>query len=75
MFSQLTDGFGLSSGGLVAEYHKSHVVESAFSFHKTWYGLTPNKVRHLADVSVYVLLSVLFQVLSRKAAENVGRPE
>jgi hypothetical protein len=34
-----------------------------------------NKVRRLANVSVYALLSVLCHVLVREAAENLGRPE
>lgn len=50
-------------------------MESAFSFLKTQYGLTVNRVRGLASVSVYALLSVLCHVLVREAAENVGRPE
>jgi hypothetical protein len=49
------------------------MVESAFSFLKTQYSLAVNKVRSLADVSVYVLLSVLCHVLLREAAENMGR--
>jgi hypothetical protein len=61
--------------GLVAEYHKRPMVESAFSYLKTQYGLTVNKVRRLSNVSVYALLSVLCHVLVREAAENVGRPE
>ena len=60
---------------LVAEYHKRPMVESAFSFLKTQFGLTVNKVRRLANVSVYALLSVLCHVLVREAAENMGRPE
>ena len=60
---------------LVAEYHKRPMVESAFSFLKTQFGLTVNKVRGLANVSVYALLSILCHVLNREAAENVGRPE
>ena len=60
---------------LVSEYHRRPMVESAFSFLKTQYGLTVNKVRRLANVSVYALLSVLCHVLVREAAENLGRPE
>jgi hypothetical protein len=62
-------------GELVAEYHRRPMVESAFSYLKTQYGLTVNKVRRLANVSVYALLSVLCHVLVREAAENMGRPE
>ena len=57
-----------SPEGLVSEYHKRPMVESAFSFLKTQYGLTVNKVRRLANVSVYTLLSVLCHVLVREAA-------
>ena len=60
---------------LVGEYHKRPMVESAFSFLKTQFGLTVNRVRGLANVSVYTLLSVLCHVLTREAAENMGRPE
>ena len=59
---------------LVAEYHKRPMAESAFSYLKTQYGLTVNKVRRLANVSVYALLSVLCHVLVREATENMGRP-
>jgi hypothetical protein len=57
------------------EYHKRPMVESAFSFLKHQYSLAVNKVRGLADVSVYVLLSVFCHVLVREAAENMGRPD
>jgi hypothetical protein len=57
------------------EYHKRPMVESAFSFLKHQYSLTVNKVRSLANVSVYALLSVLCHVLVREAAENMGRPD
>jgi hypothetical protein len=56
-------------------YHKRPMVESAFSFLKEQYGLAVNKVRGLADVSVYALLSVFCHVLVREAAENMGRPD
>ncbi len=62
-------------GELVEEYHKRPMVESAFSFLKTQYGLTVNRVRRLVNVSVYALLSVLCLVLTREAAENMGRPD
>jgi hypothetical protein len=55
------------------EFHKRPMVESAFSFLKTQYGLAVNKVRSLANVSMYALLSVLCHVLVREAAENMGR--
>jgi hypothetical protein len=56
-------------------YYRRPLVESAFSFLKTQYGLTVNRVRGLANVSVYALLSVLCHILVREAAENMGRPE
>ena len=60
---------------LVREYHRRPMVESAFSFLKTQFGLTVNRVRGVANVSAYALLSVLCHVLNREAAENMGRPE
>jgi len=60
---------------LVGEYHKRPMVESAFSFLKTQFGLTVNKVRGLANVSVYALPSILCLVMTREAAENMGRPK
>jgi transposase len=56
---------------LVAEYHKRPMAESAFSFLKTQFGLTVNRVRGLANVSVYALLSVLCHVQIREATENL----
>jgi hypothetical protein len=38
---------------LVREYHKRPMVESAFSFLKTQYGLALNRVRGLRNVSIY----------------------
>jgi len=60
---------------LVAEYRKRPAVEAFFAYLKNQYGLTVNKVRGLAGVSVYALLSELCVVLSREAAENLGRPD
>jgi hypothetical protein len=34
-----------------------------------------NKVRGLGRVAVYALYSVLCHVLTREAAENIGRPD
>jgi len=59
----------------VREYRKRPAVEASFAFMKNQFGLTVNKVRGLANVSVYALLSVLCCVLNREAAENMGRPE
>jgi transposase len=58
-----------------AEYHKRPAVEAAYSFLKTQYGMTVNKVRGLGRVAVYALYSVLCHVLTREAAENIGRPD
>jgi len=57
------------------EYRKRPAVESAYSFLKTQYSLTVNKVRGLGKVAVYALYSILCQVLTREAAENIGRPD
>ena len=57
------------------EYRKRPAVEAAYAFLKTQYGMTVNKVRGLKKVAVYVLYSVLCHVLTREAAENIGRPE
>jgi transposase len=58
-----------------AEYHKRPAVEAAYAFLKTQYGMTVNKVRGLGRVAVYALYSVLCHVLTREAAENMGRPD
>jgi len=46
-----------------------------FSFLKTQYSLATNKVRELKNVTVYALYSILSLVLTREAAENIGRPD
>ncbi len=58
-----------------AGYHKRPAVEAAYAFLKTQYGMTVNKVRGLGRVAVYALYSVLCHVLTREAAENIGRPD
>jgi transposase len=58
-----------------AEYRKRPAVEAAYAFLKTQYGMAVNKVRSLGNVAVYALYSVLCHVLTREAAENMGRPE
>jgi transposase len=58
-----------------AEYHKRPAVEAAYAFLKTQYGMKVNKVRRLGRVAVYALYSVLCHVLTREAAENMGRPD
>jgi len=60
---------------LVEEYRKRPAVEAFFAYLKNWYGLTVVRVRGLAGVSVYALLSELCVVLNREAAENMGRPD
>ena len=60
---------------LVEVYRRRPAVEALFAYVKAQYGLTVNRVRGLANVGVYALLSVLCLVLNREAAENVGRPD
>ena len=47
----------------------------AYAFLKTQYGMAVNKVRGLGRMAVYVLYSVLCHMLTREAAENIGRPD
>ena len=58
-----------------AKYHMRPAVEAAYAFLKTQYGMKVNKVRRLGRVAVYALYSVLCHVLTREAAENMGRPD
>jgi len=58
-----------------AKYHMRPAVEAAYAFLKTQYGMAVNKVRGLGNVAVYALYSVLCHVLTREAAENMGRPD
>jgi hypothetical protein len=57
------------------EYHKRPHIETVYSFLKTQYSLTINKVRGLKNVASYALYSILCLVLNREAAENVKRPD
>ena len=57
------------------KYRKRPIVEAVFSFLKTQYSLATNKVRGLKNVTVYALYSILSLVLTREAAENIGRPD
>jgi transposase len=57
------------------EYHKRPHIEAVYSFLKTQYSLTINKVRGLGNVASYALFSILCLVLNREAAENVGRTD
>jgi hypothetical protein len=61
--------------GLVEVYRKRPKVEAFFAFLRTQFGLGVNRVRGLAGVTLYALLSVLCIVLNREAAENMGRPD
>ena len=62
-------------GDLVEVCRRRPAVEALFAYVKNQYGLTVNRVRGLANVSVYALLSLLCIVLNREAAENLGRPD
>jgi transposase len=55
------------------EYHKRPHIEAVYSFLKTQWSLTVNKVRGLANVTSYALFSILCLVLNREAAQNIGR--
>jgi hypothetical protein len=57
----------------VKEYHKRPRIEAVYSFLKTQYSLTVNKVGGLGNVASYALFSILCLVLNREAAENTGR--
>jgi hypothetical protein len=57
------------------EYHKRPRIEAVYSFLKTQYSLTINKVRGVKNVASYTLYSLLCLVLNREAAENTGRPD
>lgn len=57
------------------KYRKRPTVEAVFSFLKTQYSLATNKVRGLKNVAVYAFYSILSLVLTREAAENIGRPD
>jgi transposase len=57
------------------EYHKRPHIEAVYSFLKTQYSLTINKVRGLKNVTSHALYSILCLVLNREAAENIRRPD
>jgi len=57
------------------KYHMRPAIEAVYSFLKTQYSMTINKVRGLKNAAVYALYSVLSHVLTREAAENIGRPD
>ena len=49
--------------------------EAVYSFLKTQYSLTVNRVRGSKNVASYALYSILCLVLNREAAENIRRPD
>ena len=53
---------------------KAH-VEAVYSFLKTQFSLTVNKVRGLGNVATYALFIILCLVLNREAAKNFGRDD
>jgi len=57
------------------KYRKRPIIEAIYSFLKTQYSLATNKVRTLKNVTVYTFYSILSLVLTREAAENIGRPD
>ena len=57
------------------KYLMRSAVEAAYAFLKTQYGMAVNKVRGLGSVAVYAFYSVLCHVLTREAAENIGRAD
>jgi transposase len=57
------------------DYHKRPHIEAVYSFLKTQYSMTLNKVRGLKNVASYALYSMLCLVLNREAAENIQRPD
>ena len=56
-------------------YYMRPVVEAAYAFLKNQYGIAVNKDGSLGSVVVYALYSVLCHVLTKEAAEHIGRPE
>jgi hypothetical protein len=58
---------------LKRKYHKRPAIEAVYSFLKTQYSLTMNRVRGLKNVASYALYSIMCLVLNREAAENTGR--
>ena len=52
-----------------------NAVEAAYAFLKTQFSMALNKVRGRRKVAVYALYIILYHVLTRKAAENIGRPD
>jgi hypothetical protein len=57
------------------EYHKRPHIEAVYSFLKTQYSLTVDKVRGVRNVASYALCSLPCLVLNREAAENINRAD
>jgi len=57
------------------KYRKRPIIEAVYSFLKNQWSLTMNKVRGLKKVTFYAFFSILNLVLTREAAENIGRPD
>jgi transposase len=57
------------------EYHKRPPIEAVYSFLKTQYSMTMNKVRGVKQVASYALFSILCLILNKEAAQNIGRPD
>jgi len=57
------------------EYHKRPRIEAVYSFLKTQYSMTINKVRGLKNVASYTLYSLLCLVLNREGAENIKKTD
>jgi len=57
------------------KYHKRSVIEAAYSFLKTQYSLTTNKIRGLKNVTIYSLYIILSLILITEVAKNIGRTD
>jgi hypothetical protein len=57
------------------KYHKRPAIEAVYSFLKTPYSMATNKVRGLKNVATYAFFSIFSLVLTREAAENIGRSD
>lgn len=57
------------------EYHKRLLIEAVNSFKKTQFSMAKNKVRGLKQVAFYALCSILYLVLNREPARNIGRAD
>jgi transposase len=57
------------------EYNKRPHIEAVYSFLKTQYSMTTNKIRGLKNVACIAPYSILCLILNTEAAENIGRPD